>query len=69
MEPMNAREPAGQPDRPLRGGCTAIGCTCNDLRIVSPRRARFYAYRAASRGQTAQRVITADPDWRLPTAT
>jgi hypothetical protein len=64
-----AQEPQGQHDRPLPRGCTATGCTCEDLRIVSPRRAKFYAHQAASRGQTAHRVIAADPDWCLPLST
>lgn len=67
MEAINvAQEPEGQHDRPVRRGCTATGCTCKDLRIVSQRRAKFYAYQADGRGQTAQRVLAADPNWRLP---
>ena len=46
--------------------CRAPGCDCMDRRIVSPRRARFHAYLARARGETADRVIGADPEWRLP---
>ncbi len=54
-------------DSPRRG-CLAEGCGCTDTRIVSPRRARFHAYLARARGQTADRVIAPDPEWQLPTA-
>jgi hypothetical protein len=49
-----------------RRGCLAEGCGCTDPRIVSPRRARFHAYLARARGQTADRVIAPDPEWHLP---
>ena len=61
-----APQPEGQHDRPQKRGCLVSGCTCMDVRIVSPRRARFYAQLADRRGQTAQRVIASDPGWRLP---
>ena len=47
-------------------GCIAAGCGCTDGRLVSPRRARFHAYLARQRGQTADRAIPPDPEWRLP---
>jgi hypothetical protein len=50
-------------------GCIAAGCGCADGRFVSPRRARFHAYLARQRGETADRVIPLDPEWRLPTST
>jgi hypothetical protein len=52
---------------PVHGGaCLVDGCICKDARIVSHRRAAFFAARARSTGQTADRVITPDPDWRIP---
>jgi len=47
-------------------GCIAAGCGCTDGRLVSRRRARFHAYLARQRGETADRVIPLDPEWRLP---
>jgi len=62
---------AGPTNRTLenkpRRRCLAPGCDCMDRRILSQRRARFHAYLARARGETADRVIVADPDWRLPT--
>jgi hypothetical protein len=52
-----------------QNGCVAAGCGCRDGRIVSPRRASFHAYLARERGETADRVIAPDSDWRLPTST
>ena len=51
-----------------RPGCLVAGCPCQDARIVSHRKARFYAELARSTGETAQRVIRPEPDWVLPTA-
>ena len=47
-------------------GCIADGCGCTDGRVLSRRRARFHAYLARQRGETADRVIPLDPEWRLP---
>lgn len=49
-----------------RRGCLAAACGCMDARLVSPRRARFHAYLARARGETADRVIAPDVDWLLP---
>jgi hypothetical protein len=46
--------------------CLVAGCTCKDVRIVSHRRAAFFASLARQHGETADRLITVDPDWRLP---
>jgi len=51
--------PAGQ-------ACLVAGCPCKDPRIVSHRRAAFFAARARGTGETADRTITADAGWRLP---
>jgi hypothetical protein len=45
--------------------CLVAGCPCKDARIVSHRRAAFYAAVARQTGQTADRVIVAEPDWRI----
>ena len=47
--------------------CLVDGCTCKDARIVSHRRAAFFAAVARQTGQTADRNIAVDPDWRIPT--
>lgn len=53
---------------PVHGGaCLVAGCTCKDARIVSHRRAAFFAAVARRTGQTADRVIAPDPEWRVPT--
>jgi hypothetical protein len=49
-----------------RPGCLVAGCSCKDARIVSFRRAAFHAALARQHGETADRTIAADPDWRLP---
>ena len=51
---------------PARGACLTEGCPCKDARIVSHRRAAFYATVARSSGETADRVVLAEPGWRLP---
>ena len=50
------------------GACLVAGCPCKDARIVSTRRARFFAALAIRAGETADRVIAPEPEWRLPTA-
>ena len=47
-------------------GCLAPGCPCQDARIVSHRRARFFTHLAVVNGETADRVIPMDPDWSIP---
>jgi hypothetical protein len=49
-----------------RAACLVSGCPCKDARIVSFRRAAFYAAVARDHGETADRSIEADPTWRLP---
>jgi len=51
---------------PARGACLTSGCPCKDARIVSHRRAAFYATVARSSGETADRVVPPEPGWRLP---
>ena len=54
------------PGREARSGCLVEGCPCRDARIVSHRRARFFAHLAEVNGETAQRVIRPEPGWELP---
>ena len=49
-----------------RRACLVLGCPCKDPRIVSTRRAAFYAIVAREHGETADRMIDPDPTWRLP---
>ena len=49
-----------------RRACIVEGCTCKDARIVSTRRASYFASVAMSRGETADRVIRAEPSWAIP---
>ena len=48
-------------------GCLQEGCPCRDARIVSHRRAAFFAAIARANGETADRVFAPDPEWQLPT--
>jgi len=52
--------------RPSR--CLSPGCPCQDARIVSHRRARFFHHLAVVNGETADRVIAPDTDWVIPRA-
>lgn len=54
------------PKRAARSGCLVEGCPCQDARIVSHRRAKFFAHLAAENGETALRVVRPDPGWSLP---
>lgn len=55
-----------EPTRP--SACLVAGCPCKDARIVSRRRAAFFAAVARRAGETAHRSIAPDPAWRLPGA-
>jgi hypothetical protein len=48
------------------GACLVAGCTCKDARIISLRRAAFFAAVARDAGETADRHIAPDPTWRIP---
>ena len=50
----------------MRGACLISGCTCKDSRIVSYRRAAFFGAMARRSGQTADRVVAVEPEWRIP---
>ena len=51
-------------------GCLVPGCPCKDSRIVSHRRAAFFADLARRTGETANRIVVPDPAWsfRAPVA-
>jgi hypothetical protein len=49
------------------GACLATGCTCKDARIVSHRRAAFFAAVARRTGETADRIVATEAGWRIPT--
>lgn len=55
---------ATSPDAPARSGaCLVEGCSCKDARIVSFRRAAFWADLARRTGATADRVIAREVEW------
>jgi hypothetical protein len=67
MDVSDTRPRSGaDPLRPSR--CLAPGCPCQDARIVSHRRARFFTHLAVVNGETADRIIPPEPEWRLPDA-
>jgi hypothetical protein len=49
-----------------RRPCLVDGCTCKDARIVSRRRAAYFAARARVTGQTADRFVPTEDGWLLP---
>ena len=49
-----------------RRGCLVEGCVCKDPRIVSTRRAAFFADQARQHGETADRSIAPELGWRIP---
>ena len=64
MDVSDTRPQDAGPSRASR--CLAAGCPCRDARIVSHRRARFFHHLAVVNGETADRVIVAEPDWMIP---
>jgi hypothetical protein len=63
MDSPQVMHPAG--DRGRRG-CLVAGCSCKDARIVSQRRAAFFAAWARDHGETANRAVAPEADWRIP---
>jgi hypothetical protein len=49
-----------------RRGCLVEGCPCKDARIVSQRRAAFFAARARDNGESANRAVAPEAGWRIP---
>jgi hypothetical protein len=54
---------------PASGACLVAGCPCKDPRIVSHRRAAFFAAVARDHGETPNRAVPVDLEWQLPTRT
>jgi hypothetical protein len=52
---------------PPTGACLVAGCTCKDARILSIRRAAFFAAVARRSGETADRHVDPEPGWTIPT--
>jgi hypothetical protein len=63
---MNGQDGSETTASPARRACIVEGCTCKDARIVSTRRASYFASVAKARGETADRVVEADPSWAIP---
>ena len=63
---MNGQDAIETTTSAARRACLVEGCTCKDARIVSTRRASYFASIARARGETADRVVAAEDDWRLP---
>ena len=63
---MNGPDVTETTSQPARRACLVDGCPCKDARIVSPRRASYFASVARSRGETADRVVAVDPSWSIP---
>lgn len=49
------------PITPTPVGCKQEGCTCKDARVLNSRYLRFVRHMAQQRGQTVDRVVTAEP--------
>jgi hypothetical protein len=67
--PMNGQdvtETTASTSSTARRACLVDGCTCKDARIVSTRRASYFASVAIARGETADRMVRPDPTWVLP---
>ena len=62
---MNASDETTEQPKPTRRPCLVDGCSCKDARIVSRRRAAYFAARARLAGQTADRIIPVEADWSL----
>jgi len=50
---------------PTRVACLNDGCPCKDARIVSFRRAAFHRAIARRAGETADRIVPVEPEWRI----
>ena len=63
---MNGHDVTEITTSPPRSACLVDGCTCKDARILSTRRASYFASVAKARGETSDRMVAADPYWTLP---
>ena len=66
---MNGPETTITEAQPSRRACLVDGCSCKDARIISHRRVAYFASQAIANGETADRILPAEADWRLPTDT
>jgi hypothetical protein len=64
---MDSQQLLHQAGDRARRGCLVAGCPCKDARIVSQRRAAFFASWARDHGETANRAVAPEADWRIPT--
>lgn len=64
---MDSQQVMHQAGHQGRRGCLVAGCACKDARIVSQRRAAFFAAWAREHGETADRAVAPEAGWRLPT--
>jgi hypothetical protein len=64
---MDSPQVSHQAVDPGRRGCLVEGCPCKDARIVSKRRTAFFAAWAQEHGETADRMVKPELDWRIPT--
>ncbi len=64
---MNGPETTITDTQPSRRACLVDGCACKDARIISTRRAAYFASQAIATGETADRILPAEANWRLPT--
>lgn len=62
---MNGQDETTTQDTTAKRACRQDGCTCQDARIVSPRRAAFFAVVAKANGETSDRHIAPEPGWTL----
>lgn len=66
---MDSQQVSHQAVDPGRRGCLVEGCPCKDARIVSKRRAAFFADLARQHGETANRTVRPELGWQIPTFT
>ena len=63
---MNGPETTSTETLPSRRACLVDGCSCKDARIISHRRVAYFASQAIANGETANRIVAVEADWRLP---
>ena len=63
---MNGPETISTETLPSRRACLVDGCSCKDARIISHRRVAYFASQAIANGETANRIVAVEADWRLP---
>jgi hypothetical protein len=63
---MNGHDVTENTASPARRACLVDGCTCKDARIMSTRRASYFASVAKARGETSDRFVEFDLSWALP---